>query len=144
MRPIDWIKKEVGQVEIAGDENNPRISWYHTHCKNLGNKALPDEVPWCSSILNAAADECGYKKTDNALAASWENYGIDTGTYVDEGDIVLLRRPDGGQHVCLASQRFNKSKDLIFWGIGGNQSNSVCVKKYVTSNIIATRKWIKK
>lgn len=142
--PYQWVRLEYGQTEIAGDGNNDRISFYHSHSGNLGKQKMPDEVPWCSSLLNAAADACGYKKTDNALASSWIEYGEDTGQYIREGDIVVLKRPDGGFHVTLCAQAFVKGKDLIFFGLGGNQSNMVCVKKYVASNIVATRKWVKK
>lgn len=138
---IDWARGELGQKEIAGKQDNPRIRWYHTHCANIGSKEHPDEVAWCSSFLNAAADECGMEKTDNALASSWEKYGTDTGDQVDEGDIIVIKRADGGRHVTLANKPFSRSKDKTFEGLGGNQSNSVNVSIYQVSNIVAARKW---
>lgn len=144
LAPIDWARGELGQKEIAGSQDNPRIRWYHTHCANIGSKEHPDEVAWCSSFLNAAADECGMKKTDNALASSWEKYGEDTGDQVDEGDVIVIRRADGGRHVTLANKPFSRSQDKYFEGLGGNQSNSVCVSTYSTANIVAARKWVAK
>jgi uncharacterized protein (TIGR02594 family) len=137
LHPIDWVRGELGQKEILGKRDNPRIRWYHTHCANIGSKEHADEVPWCSSFINAAADECGMKKTDNALAASWKNYGVDSGDDVEEGDIVCI----GTSHVTLANRPFKRSKSLTFEGIGGNQGNTCKVSMYSVSSISACRKW---
>ena len=139
MTPYEWVRGELGQKEIYGSKDNPRIRWYHTASGNIGHKEYPDETPWCSSILNKAADECGYYKTDNALASSWRRYNVDAGSDVKQGDIVVI---DG--HVTLADKPFHKSKDNYFYGLGGNQSNMVKVSKYATSRIKAVRKWKKK
>ena len=139
MTPYEWVRGELGQKEIYGSKDNPRIRWYHTASGNIGHKEYPDETPWCSSILNKAADECGYYKTDNALASSWRRYNVDAGSDVKQGDIVVI---DG--HVTLADKPFHKSNDSYFYGLGGNQSNMVKVSKYATSRIKAVRKWKKK
>lgn len=146
LAPIDWVRGELGQKEIPGSKDNPRIRWYHTHCANIGNKEYPDEVSWCSSILNAAADECGMEKSDNALATSWKEYGMDSGDNVEEGDIVVIYTggSGSGHHVTLANKSFSKARDDVFEGIGGNQSNTVKVSTYSTANIRAARKWVKK
>ena len=144
LAPIDWARGELGQKEIPGAQDNPRIRWYHTHCANIGSKEHPDEVAWCSSFLNAAADETGMQKTDNALAASWDKYGTDSGDQVEEGDIVTLRHPDGGRHVTLANKPFNRRTDKYFEGLGGNQGNMVKVSTYATSEVVAARKWVPK
>lgn len=144
LSPIDWMRGEIGQKEIFGSKDNPRIRWYHTHCANIGSKEHPDEVPWCSSILNACADETGMEKTDNALASSWQKYGLDSGDQVEEGDIIVIRRSDGGRHVGLANERFKISSGGTFEMLGGNQSNACNVSRYQVSNIVAARKWVAK
>lgn len=141
LTPIAWARGELGNKEIPGAQDNPRIRWYHTHCANIGSKEHPDEVAWCSSFLNAAADECGMEKTDNALASSWDKYGEDSGDQVEEGDIITIRHPDGSRHVTLANKAFNRKNDQTFEGLGGNQSNSVKVSVYKTSEIVSARKW---
>lgn len=143
-QPIDWARGELGQKEILGSKDNPRIRWYHTHCANIGSKEHPDEVAWCSSFLNAAADECGMKKTDNALANSWDRYGEDSGDMVEEGDIVTIKHASGGRHVTLANRAFNRRKDSTFEGLGGNQGNQVKVSTFPCAHIVACRKWIPK
>ncbi len=143
LTPLQWLRGELGQKEIKGSKDNPRIRWYHTHCANIGSKEHADEVAWCSSVLNAAADETGYHKTDNALAISWAKYGQDTGENVPEGAIVVL---DMGKsyHVTLADKAFNRKNNSFFSGIGGNQSDSVKVTTYPTKKIVACRNWLKK
>jgi uncharacterized protein (TIGR02594 family) len=137
VHPITWARGELGQKEILGKADNPRIRWYHTHCANIGSKEHPDEVPWCSSFVNAAADECGMEKTDNALAVSWRNYGTDSGDLVEEGDIVVL----GTRHVTLANAPFNRKTDKTFAGLGGNQGNACKVSTYSVAEVSAARKW---
>lgn len=144
LHPIDWMRGELGQKEIPGQKDNPRIRWYHTHCANIGAKEHPDEVPWCSSIVNACADSCGMEKTDNALASSWDSYGEDCGDIVLEGDIVTIKHPSGGRHVTLANRTFNRRTDRYFEGLGGNQGNTVKVSTYRCKDIVAARKWIPK
>lgn len=140
LSPLDWVRAELGQKEIKGSQDNPRIRWYHTHCANIGSKEHPDEVPWCSSFLNACADECGMKKTDNALAVSWKNYGVDSGDDVEAGDIVVI----GSSHVTMANKAFNRKTDKYFEGIGGNQADSVNVSVFRVDGISACRKWVPK
>lgn len=142
--PIEWARGEIGQKEVPGVRDNPRIRWYHTHCANIGSKEHPDEVAWCSSFINAAADETGMQKTDNALASSWMQYGVDTGDEVPEGAVVVIRRSDGGYHVTLANRRFNRRGDSYFEGLGGNQSNAVTTSTYRTDSIVASRLFVKR
>jgi uncharacterized protein (TIGR02594 family) len=142
LHPIDWVRGELGQREVAGVKDNPRIRWYHTHSGNIGGTEHPDEVPWCSSLLNAAADECGMEKTDNALAGSWDHYGSDIGAYIPEGAIVTIKYENGKRHVCLANKKFNRYNDLTFEGLGGNQSDMVKVAIFNCSRIVAVRRWV--
>ena len=139
---LEWARGELGNKEIPGAKDNPRIRWYHTHCANIGSKEHADEVAWCSSFLNAGADECGMKKTDNALASSWKTYGEDTGDQVEAGDIIVLKSSVGSGHVTLANKPFNRKTDKTFEAIGGNQSNAVTVTTYDVKKIVAARKWV--
>lgn len=141
-RPIDWARTQLGQKEVSGSKDNPVIQEYHSHAR-LGS-SQHDEVPWCSSFLNAAADATGMEKTNDASAISWKKYvGDDTGDLVEEGDVILLTPAVSGStgHVTMANKAFNRSKDKSFEGIGGNQSNSVCVASYPTSRIVVAKKW---
>jgi uncharacterized protein (TIGR02594 family) len=140
VRPIDWARTQLGQKEIAGTKDNPAIVEYHKHSANLKGEQH-DEVPWCSSFVNAAADACGMEKTNHALASSWDKYNVDSGDIVEEGDIITIRHASGGRHVTLANRTFHRKLSRTFEGLGGNQSNQVCVSVYPTSEIVACRKW---
>lgn len=142
IRPIDWARTQLGVAEIPGAKDNSKIVEYHKHSKNLKGY-VSDEIPWCSSFLNAAADNCGMFKTDNALAISWKFYGDDVGDAVSEGDIVLIKTDPNGTkfHVTLANGDFSRSSQETFQGLGGNQKNSVCVSTYKTASIVKVVKW---
>jgi uncharacterized protein (TIGR02594 family) len=148
MAPIDWLRHEQralnGVKEVPGSKDNPRIVEYHKHSGNLGSAPHHDEVPWCSSVLNCAADNCGMEKSDSALAASWDKYGVDSGDNVEEGDIVTIRHASGGRHVCLANKGFSRNKVKSFEALGGNQGNQIKVSSFSTAHIVAARKWIPK
>lgn len=141
--PIAWARGELGQREVSGPNDNPRIRWYHSHSANIGSREHPDEVAWCSSFLNAAADATGFKKTDSALARSWVTYGNDAGDKVAEGDIVVLKTPSSF-HVTLANAPFDRTKAKTFEGLGGNQANAVKISSFACAHIVACRKWVSK
>lgn len=141
-RPIDWARTQLGQKEVSGSQDNPVIQEYHSHARLGSNQH--DEVPWCSSFLNAAADACGMEKTNDASAISWKNYvGETCGDLIEEGDIILLTPAVSGStgHVTMANKTFYRSKVDTFEGLGGNQSNSVNVSSYKTSRIVVAKKW---
>lgn len=146
LHPIDWLRNEMklGAVEIPGSKHNPRIVEYHKHSGNIGGEKAthPDEVPWCSSVLQAAADACGMYKTDNALASSWDKYvgeKLKIGDWVEEGDIIRLAHPGG--HVTLANKRFQWTGKGTFDGLGGNQSNRIKVSTFSQSTIVSIHRW---
>ncbi|WP_224984859.1 TIGR02594 family protein [Geomonas agri] len=61
-------RKEIGQKEVAGHRDNPRILSYHA---TTTLKATDDETPWCSSFVNWCLKQAGVKGTDSAAATSW-------------------------------------------------------------------------
>jgi len=140
--PFDVMMSIVGTKEVAGQKDNPLIAHFHEHSGNLGSHSdgndYSDEVPWCSSVLNWAADMSGCRKTNNALAASWKKYGNDRkGDWVEKGDIVVL----GTRHVTLAAKRFNRKTEETFNGFGGNQNNQLKTSAYNTSEISSVQAW---
>lgn len=147
LHPIDWLRNEkstlAGVKEVPGNKDNPRIVQYHKHSGNIGGEKAThhDEVPWCSSVLNCAADECGMEKTNSALASSWDKYGEDSGDTVEEGDIVTIRHTGGGRHVCLANKTFSRRAGGSFEALGGNQGNQIKVSTFPVAHIIGARKW---
>ena len=123
----DAAVNEIGQKEIKGDDDNPRIIEYH---KATTLRATQDEVPWCSSFVNWCLQQAGYTGTRSAAAASWLAWG----THIVEpvkGCIVVVsrvdpRKPNGkGHHVGFYAGKDDKGNMLV---LGGNQSDAVNVK----------------
>jgi len=115
---------EIGQKEIAGAEDNPRIREYHA-ATTMGEQ--PDEVAWCSSFVNWVLMKANLKRTRSAAAASWANWGSETEPR--RGAVVVVYNEAmknssltrSGNHVGFLIEDLG-------WGwkvLGGNQSNMV-------------------
>ena len=132
MTPYDYAKQEVGQKEIAGDGNNPRIVEYH---QTTSLRATTDEVSWCSSFVNWCCRQAGVAGTDSAAARSWLRWGEQLKQPV-EGCVVVFRRgaPPSG-HVGF----FVKRDGVNVWVLGGNQSNMVKISVYKASDVLGYR-----
>ena len=134
MAPYYWAQKEMGEKEIPGSKDNPRIVWYHSFTTL---KATDDETPWCSSFMCAAAESTGFKSTKSARAKSWLDYGIPGDGPV--GDIAIFTR-EGGGHVAFVNKKFTKG-DAVVNCLGGNQSNRVKVSDYDSSRLVGFRRF---
>jgi uncharacterized protein (TIGR02594 family) len=123
-----WIKiaeDEIGQKEIKGDKDNPRIVEYFS-ATTL--KAKHDEVAWCSAFVNWVMQKAGYDGTKSAAAKSWTDWGnkINDPVYGAIGVIDYSYKGKKGGHVGLV---VGKDKSWIYF-LGGNQSDQVKVSKY--------------
>lgn len=137
----NWMaiaRGEIGQHEIAGSRDNPRILQYHaTTTLHAGH----DEVPWCSSFVNWTLEKAGYKGTDSAAAISWAHWGdkVNGLGAAHEGDVVVIRnRRTGQEHVGF----FAKGGNGQFTLLGGNQSDQVKYSTFSTSSyeVVAVRR----
>lgn len=118
--------------EIEGAKDNPRIVLYHSTTKG---GAAPDEVSWCSSFVNYCVEQSGRIGTDSKWAMSWhdQDWGEDVTADPREGDIVVLKRRDGGPkgavlggHVGFLVEATSSGFNLL----GGNQSNRIRISDY--------------
>jgi hypothetical protein len=78
--------------------------------------------------------------TFSAAAISWADWGkaVPLNEAV-QGDIVVLKRV-GGNHVCfLEDAKLDMTKEF-FKGLGGNQSDKVCITDLHTANILTVRR----
>ena len=127
---------ELGQSEISGSgpaNNNDRISDYHG-TTTLGRHE--DETPWCSSYVNWVMEQAGIPGTDNALARSWADWGVESD--YQPGAVVTF---DGNQdgvidHVGLFAG-FAENGNLLI--LGGNQSNEVNIAQFDPSTAVTVR-----
>ncbi len=141
MKKIRWLKiadGEIGQTEIAGEVNNPRIVEYLDETKKVAN--VSDEIAWCSAFVNWVMAECGFRGTKSLLARDWLEWGRQTKK--KNGAIVVLKRgtdPHAGHvgfYVGDGSMQDGKQYIKV---LGGNQSNMVRVSEYLESRVLGFR-----
>lgn len=131
---LPWVslaENEIGQIEIPGKKNNPRIVEYH---KSTKGKASTDEVPWCSSFINWLFFSLSWKRTNSAWARDWLNWGIKLSRPVP-GCIVIFARGSGG-HVAIYRSGYNSGFIKV---LGGNQSNTVKESSYTERTVLGYR-----
>jgi uncharacterized protein (TIGR02594 family) len=134
---VPWMPvamAEIGESEVHGANNNPRIVAYHT-ATDL--KASNDETPWCSSFCNWVMNQVGMDGTDKANARSWMHWGLPL-TEPKYGCIVVLKRgtnPTQG-HVGFYVHDLPAGK---FQLLAGNQSDKVCILSFSKKDVLAYR-----
>jgi uncharacterized protein (TIGR02594 family) len=130
-----WLqiaRGEMGQTEIQGPRNNPRILEYHN---SVAGNIKSDEVPWCSSFVNFCISSAGVVGTNSAAARSWLNWGK-SATNPKLGDIAVFSRgaPPSG-HVGF----YVGETDAFVLVLGGNQGNAVSIARYPKDRLLAIR-----
>lgn len=121
---MDIARKEIGQKEVVGRKDNPRILAYHA---STTLKATDDETPWCSSFVNWCLKQAGIKGTDSAAARSWVNWGTPSAPV--PGAIIVICSSKvtdrsfstSGAHVGFLIEETATHFKLL----GGNQGNRV-------------------
>lgn len=130
-----WLviaRKELGQKEIAGEQDNQRILEYH---KATALKASDDETPWCSAFVNWVMQQVGVEGTRSAAARSWLTWGKEI-KEPKAGCIAVLRRGSGWKgHVGFVVGCHDDTIALL----GGNQGDAVSVAWYPTSKVLGYR-----
>jgi len=115
---MEKAKAELDVHEYAGSgQNNKRIIEYHS---TTTGHAKTDEVPWCSSFVNWVMTKSGFRGTNNAWAASWQNWGMKL-AHPQYGAITLINNPNTGNHVGF----WVSETSTHFRLLGGNQSDRV-------------------
>jgi uncharacterized protein (TIGR02594 family) len=131
-----WLRKafeELGEAEVPGKGANPKIIEFHKWT-NLG--ATDDETPWCAAFMRWLFEEMG-----PGTARSFEQYGKPIADF-KRGCIVVMSRPGATWtgHVALGLAEFKaKNGDEKILCLGGNQGDSVSVKAYPKSRLLAYR-----
>ena len=129
---------EIGQREVTGSGDNPRIVEYHRSTRLDLDLAQHDETHWCSSFANWCVERSGYAGTDSAAAVSWLSWGKPL-KKPRRGCITVLSRK-GGHHVgfFVRSDRPSaESAQLLL--LGGNQGDAVSIDSYDLGRVIGYR-----
>jgi len=131
-----WL--EVAELELGvhedslPDAHNQRILEYHA---TTALHALADEVPWCSSFVNWVLLQAGFDGTNDALAASWLNWGEPL-NQARVGAITVIKKIGATSDAQTGSSTGNHVGFLIEATpthvrlLGGNQSDQVRYSNY--------------
>lgn len=127
---LDIARHEIGEKEIPGSKDNPRIVEYG---QATSLKPTDDETPWCSDFVNWVMLKAGLPRTNSAAAISWATYGVklDKPKY---GCIAVYSRT-GGNHVAFWLSEQNGQDQLL----GGNQNDQVGIELHSKSSLISYR-----
>ncbi|MCP4441467.1 MAG: TIGR02594 family protein [Aureispira sp.] len=140
-----WIKVAEGEIGVKelvesgdnGERNNPRIIQYYAAC---GAKTS-DEPAWCAAFTSWCLSRSGVSNPQDPGVAQWTGWGekSDTPFYGSVGIIEgesrdkktgkIKRKPWG--HIGFI---VGVEKGFVLM-LGGNQDNSVSIKKFPTSKV---------
>jgi len=135
--PYEIAEGEIGVKEIKGKKHSKRVLEY---VKGFWKN---DDNPWCSVFMIWIFKKAGIDvKGTNAWARSWSKIGKHVElAEVKIGDVVVIWRGnfDDGKtgHVTLYSGQLGCD---AFMGLGGNQSDQVCIKPYPINRILEIRR----
>lgn len=130
-----WLRiarGELGQSEISGSADNPRIVEYHS-ATTL--KATDDETAWCSSFANWSLLKSGVRGTGSAMARSFLDWGTPLPT-PREGCIVVFRRGQAPKGHVAFFLEFDASMVRV---LGGNQGNRVSIASFPRADVLGFR-----
>lgn len=129
--------KYHGVKEIPGKQHNSIIVGWSQRILSWVND---DEISWCSSFLNAMAENVGLEHSGKANARSW----LDVGTPIENpviGDVVIYWRvspTDWRGHVGIFVGYSYDGKSILT--LGGNQSNQVNISPYSVDRLLGFRR----
>ena len=132
---FDIASRFAGIKEVKGFVDNPQIM---AMLKLDDSWPEHDEVYWCSAFTNYVCWLLNLPRSRSLAAISWETMGRRiTIQEAQRGfDLVILKRGTGTQrHVTF----FSKLDDVdgFFWGLGGNQGDTVKESRYKVEDITA-------
>lgn len=133
---LNWMTiafNEMGQTEVPGEGDNPRILEYH---KATSLAATEDEISWCSSFVNWVMKQSGHGGTDSAAARSWLKYGESVKPRYGAITVLWRGSPDGWQGHVGFLHDFN-DKNVVL--LGGNQRDSVSIQAFPRSRVLDFR-----
>jgi len=127
-----WIAvavKEIGEEEVAGIGNNPRILEY-VGAVQTTESVQDDVIEWASPFVEWCLNQVGITGPKDLNAVSWLQWGQKVeepafGAVVvfSFGHVGFVLRDDG-DHLRV---------------LGGNQGNAVTVKRYAKADVIGYR-----
>jgi uncharacterized protein (TIGR02594 family) len=124
--------REIGQEEIAGPQNNPRIIEY---LGSVGStqELQDDEVDWASAFVEWSLRQTGIAGPRSMEPSAWLNWGR-TIAEPELGCVVVFSFKGLG-HVGF----YVKTEGNSLYILGGNQSDAVKISRYAKKDAIGYR-----
>lgn len=133
----DWLtvaRRELGVHETPGPKHTARVLEYQAITR--ANEGA-DEVPWCAAFVGWCLERAGEKSTRSAAARSYLEWGHEVSSPQLGCVAVFARGSSPGQgHVGFI---VGVEPDGDLQVLGGNQANSVCVRRYPAGRLLALR-----
>jgi len=124
--------KEIGIMEVEGNNSNPRINEY---LESVGMRG-DDEIPWCAAFVNWALEQVDVLGTKSPAARSFLTWGYRINDPM-LGCIVVLKRGSGSWqgHVGIFLDDYKGYIRIL----GGNQLNRVGINAYPKIKLLGFR-----
>jgi uncharacterized protein (TIGR02594 family) len=137
MTPYEIARGYIGTTEGAGPENNPVIMDMYA---SVGHDWVEhDSVAWCAAFVGHCLERAGLRSTRQLTARSYLEWGVPVESAdAQPGDIGVIPRGSSGWqgHVFF----IDRIEGPWVWGLGGNQSDAVNVKRYPVSKLLGVRR----
>ena len=132
---------ELGQHEITGAGDAPRVLEYLRTTTLPAALASQDETAWCSAFVNWCLEQAKCPRTHSAAARSWLTWGQAL-QVPRRGCIAVFSRDGGGPVVTTLSGHvafYMRTVGHAIEVLGGNQHDRVCVAPYDQSRLLGYR-----
>ena len=137
MTPYEIARGYIGTTEGAGPENNPVIMDMYA---SVGHDWVEhDSVAWCAAFVGHCLERAGLRSARQLTARSYLEWGVPVESAdAQPGDIGVIPRGSSGWqgHVFF----IDRIEGPWVWGLGGNQSDAVNVKRYPVSKLLGVRR----
>ncbi|PWG15774.1 C40 family peptidase [Salibaculum griseiflavum] len=137
MTPFEIARGYIGTTEGPGPANNPLVMEMYA---SVGHDWVEhDSVAWCAAFVGHCLETAGIRSTRQLTARSYLDWGIPVElTEAQPGDIgVIPRGASSWQgHVFF----IDRIEGASVWGLGGNQSDAVTIKRYPVSKLLGVRR----
>lgn len=137
MTPYEIAQTYIGTTEGLGPENNPVIMEMYA---SVGHDWVEhDAVAWCAAFVGHCLESAGIRSTRRLTARSYLDWGVPVEiSAAQPGDIGVIPRGSSSWqgHVFF----IDRIEGPWVWGLGGNQSDAVNVKRYPVSKLLGLRR----
>lgn len=138
-----WLEqaKKLEGIHEATKAGSEAVDQLWRDFKMSGNVGKSTSLPWCSALIGGCMERSGISTrlpegTKNPISKDSSQYWTQWGTKLDKpvvGAIVVFRWSPNAGHVGFV---VGKTANGLLLVLGGNQSDSVCVKAFETDRIV--------